>query len=276
MASVQIDSFISKFKQLCYAGIAANLNIESINGKAIVCLKAEVSVEFFHSVPLATLVKPRSQAYYRRQTQREASRTGSISKNEKAELASTGYQKAVKSKESDIITTSESDEAETSIGPNSDKITEACGNSLGNAEIRSDKVGNGLGISFIKSDLCNGDNTENSSENTCEVGNLNTAVLNVEVSDANSSNRIVSSSSETNTEECNLSDESSIYATASLLNASACQVDNECLTSIFEIIASKDHLQKNITDVKVGNIRNKKSRDGKLMHEVDLIVQVTG
>ena len=86
----------------------------------------------------------------------------------------------------------------------------------------------------------------------------------------------MSSSSETNTEECNLSDESSIYGTASLQNASAYQVDNECLTSIFEIIASKDHLQKNITDVKVGNIRNKKSRDGKLMHEVDLIVQVTG
>ena len=42
MASLELDSFVGKFKQLSLTGISATLNLETIGGKTTVCLKAEI------------------------------------------------------------------------------------------------------------------------------------------------------------------------------------------------------------------------------------------
>ena len=44
MAGVEIDNFVRKFKQLCFAGVSATLSVESSNGKAHLSLKAELDV----------------------------------------------------------------------------------------------------------------------------------------------------------------------------------------------------------------------------------------
>ena len=45
MASVEIDNFVKKFKQLCFSGIPATLNFESKNGKTFVNLGAEIDIK---------------------------------------------------------------------------------------------------------------------------------------------------------------------------------------------------------------------------------------
>ena len=74
MASFEIDSFVRKFKQLCFAGISATLNVESKNGKAIVNLTAEIDIKApIDDKPVIT-AKFRSTAYNRRKARRRESR----------------------------------------------------------------------------------------------------------------------------------------------------------------------------------------------------------
>ena len=69
-ASSELDSFILKFKSLCYNGIDSSLNISSTNGK--LCLAFNVDLgqatfippQYFQS---QTNQKPRNRSYYRHQ-----------------------------------------------------------------------------------------------------------------------------------------------------------------------------------------------------------------
>ena len=70
MASAEIDSFVSKFKTLQYAGKKAILTLETKNGEAFVTLKAEVG---FLPPPFPPRVH-RPPAYLRRQERRKAAR----------------------------------------------------------------------------------------------------------------------------------------------------------------------------------------------------------
>ena len=73
-ASSELDSFILKFKSLCYNGIDSSLNISSTNGK--LCLAFNVDLgqatfippQYFQSQPNQ---KPRNRSYYRRQQRRK-------------------------------------------------------------------------------------------------------------------------------------------------------------------------------------------------------------
>ena len=91
MADTEIESFLIKFKQLCNAGINATFNVNSLNGKAIVTLHADLgSLHKPNYVP-QTPLKQRSPAYSRRLARRQAMRQSADNLNidsAEAELAS--------------------------------------------------------------------------------------------------------------------------------------------------------------------------------------------
>ena len=79
MASNEIDSFVLKFRNLCYAGLKATLTLDAENGEAFVSLKAGLG-----HLPAPSIVPPhyhhghkplsayRGPAYHRRQERRKA------------------------------------------------------------------------------------------------------------------------------------------------------------------------------------------------------------
>ena len=78
---LELNSFLTKFKQLCNAGFEASLQLNSKNGYATVSL--EVKLGALQSSPNATQSsfkqkRRRSPAYYRRQ---EARRNAAITVN---------------------------------------------------------------------------------------------------------------------------------------------------------------------------------------------------
>ena len=73
MADSEIESFLTKFKHLCSAGINASLSCA--HGKAIVTLHAEIGMISSPSkVSLTPPSKHRSPAYHRRIARRQAMR----------------------------------------------------------------------------------------------------------------------------------------------------------------------------------------------------------
>ena len=75
MADSEIESFLTKFKHLCSAGINASLNLSCAHGKAIVTLHAEIGMISSPSkVSLTPPSKHRSPAYHRRIARRQAMR----------------------------------------------------------------------------------------------------------------------------------------------------------------------------------------------------------
>ena len=83
MAHCEVDSFVSKFKYLCHAGIKATLQIEGVGGEASVTLTARLGP--IHPPPPHAL-EPNGQPsrYYRgpsyrcRQEQRKAAREAAL------------------------------------------------------------------------------------------------------------------------------------------------------------------------------------------------------
>ena len=67
MASGEIDSFVLKFKNLCYAGLKATLTLDAENGEAFVSLKAGLG--YLGHKPPSTF---RGPSYFRRQERRKA------------------------------------------------------------------------------------------------------------------------------------------------------------------------------------------------------------
>ena len=87
MVTMEIDNFVRKFKQLCFAGISATLNVESKNGKAIVNLTAEIDIKApIDDKPVIT-EKFRSTAYNRRKARRRESRNVESVEHSEAEEA---------------------------------------------------------------------------------------------------------------------------------------------------------------------------------------------
>ena len=81
MAHTEIDSFVLKFKNLCSAGYKATLSVEAEDGKASICLKANlgyIPLSFLHPYHHGQGPPPRvhrSPSYYRCQARRKAAET---------------------------------------------------------------------------------------------------------------------------------------------------------------------------------------------------------
>jgi hypothetical protein len=113
MAHCEVDSFVSKFKQLWHAGVKASLKIEAVNGQASVILSAglgpippPVHSHGHHGRP------HRGPSYHRRQERRRAAREAAdqtpsveelddvIAAAQAADTSAVLVEQAVKSKES--------------------------------------------------------------------------------------------------------------------------------------------------------------------------------
>ena len=75
MASIQIDSFVEKFKLLQGAGYKASLSFESELGEVSISLSFKVGINTPPSSPLQTFLGRRSPSYYRRLERRNAERS---------------------------------------------------------------------------------------------------------------------------------------------------------------------------------------------------------
>ena len=75
MASIQIDSFVEKFKLLQGAGYKASLSFESELGEVSISLSFKVGINTPPSSPLQTFLGRRSPSYYRRLERRKAERS---------------------------------------------------------------------------------------------------------------------------------------------------------------------------------------------------------
>ena len=76
MAHSEVDSFVTKFKNLCHAGIRTTLTIEAVNGEASVVLKSCLGpIPSFH-VPRHHCQPSchRGPAYERHQERRQAAK----------------------------------------------------------------------------------------------------------------------------------------------------------------------------------------------------------
>ena len=73
MATVELESFVTKFKHLCSVGINASLNFQCNQGETTVTLQANIG---HFGVPCSgkSNGRPKSPAYVRRQIRRKASR----------------------------------------------------------------------------------------------------------------------------------------------------------------------------------------------------------
>ena len=83
MAHSEIDSFVTKFKQLLHAGLKANLSVEASGGEATVTLKAclgQLPTHNFHEYPFHPNYRHRGPAYKRRQQRRKAAQESTESK----------------------------------------------------------------------------------------------------------------------------------------------------------------------------------------------------
>ena len=82
MTHLEIDSFVVKFKNLCSAGYKATLTIDAEDGKASVCLKAnlgDVSPPFLFPQPYRPLHHVyRGPSYHRRQERRKAAKSAAV------------------------------------------------------------------------------------------------------------------------------------------------------------------------------------------------------
>ena len=104
MAHYEIDSFVTKFKQLLHAGLKANLSVEASGGEATVTLKAslgEVPTPNSHEYPYHPNYRHRGPAYKRRQQRRKAAQASTESNTSKpaeevGEVAITNDESAVK------------------------------------------------------------------------------------------------------------------------------------------------------------------------------------
>ena len=93
MACTELDSFLSKFKHLQFAGIEATLTVESKNGEAFVTLKAGLG----HLQPPVGFPPPhgygvprrvhRGPAYFRRQERRKAAQVEAADHDDTISLA---------------------------------------------------------------------------------------------------------------------------------------------------------------------------------------------
>ena len=111
MAYLEIDSFVTKLKLLCSAGIDARLEIETNNGKAKFTLSAEIDLPSEVPVINTPSLTRRSPSYGRRLARRQAMRERNVTeivtgnKAEEAEKASV---------EVSSVTESEAEKASTS------------------------------------------------------------------------------------------------------------------------------------------------------------------
>ena len=91
MAHTEIDSFVLKFKYLCSAGFKATLNVEAEDGKASICLKANLGytpssfLHLYHHGPSPRV--HRGPSYYRRQARRKAAQTAAAATSSHAAQA---------------------------------------------------------------------------------------------------------------------------------------------------------------------------------------------
>ena len=77
MTHLEIDSFVVKFKNLCSAGYKATLTLDAEDGKASVCLKANLGY-VPPPFPSAQPYRPPPHggpSYYRRQGRRKAAQS---------------------------------------------------------------------------------------------------------------------------------------------------------------------------------------------------------
>ena len=85
MAHLEIDSFVLKFRNLCSAGYKATLSVEAENGKASICLKADLgNIPPYFPRPHSHGPPPRAHrgpSYHRRQERRKAAQTAAASRD---------------------------------------------------------------------------------------------------------------------------------------------------------------------------------------------------
>ena len=89
MAHLEIESFVLKFRNLCSAGYKATLSVEAEDGKASICLKADIGYVPPSFPPPHSHGPPprvhRSPSYYRRQERRKAAAAATL--DDKADKA---------------------------------------------------------------------------------------------------------------------------------------------------------------------------------------------
>ena len=238
MASVEIDNFVKKFKQLCFAGTSATLNVESINGIAIVSLRAEIDIKASLEVKPKSFGKFCSPAHSRRRVQRHVSRSVDPLSSNEAEQVLENYNEhentLTRSVKPNIIDDDLVPDSEASVLMETTDDAKSQVDSVQSAE----EVSSGLNANCLKID------------------------------DGNDLGQIAA------TESGSQSDIVLIYATASLNDSPHNKLDTACQNTIFEILDSKDHLKRNIVKGKVEKIKSRKEDDGKFKHEVDIILQV--
>ena len=99
MATVELDSFVEKFKHLSFSGITATLNLETNKGNTSVCLKAEIG----SLTPSCGFgINARTPGYYPRRLYKNRNNQKSFEHKEAEEASSTAEKmcsKVVKSKD---------------------------------------------------------------------------------------------------------------------------------------------------------------------------------
>jgi len=274
MGTVEIDSFVCKLKQLCFAGISASLNIEAKDGIASVCLKAEVNI---NSSPTSkSFTKPRVPTYSHRRPHRQAWKPLSPSRRIEAEQASFGAKQNSVNVTSPDHVDSIINEDEVDLKTEDSNLVLASGSEVGLEENYA--TGNVEAVEAIL-DFSN-TKADNEVKNKLDPPNNkadNGIENNVSTTDDVYKNSLVENKSMENTSAKVVENDSNttmVYATASLRNSPNSKVDQLYIDSIVQIAECKDHLRRNITKIEIGNIRNRRSGNNTFMHEVELLIQV--
>ena len=247
MAGVEIDNFVRKFKQLCFAGVSATLSVESSNGKAHLSLKAELDVK---SPEVGPIGKFCSSAYSNSRRKSQRSKHGESFSSDEAVREVNNENRNVKFKVRDVKPDSLNTTDNVKLVKQTDVAHDEADGAVKTETVVNTKVDDDL-AHVVK----NNDNELDAGIDGIKIADDDMEEYKTDVVDSESSSEL-------------------IYITASLKNSPHCRVDTTCQNSIFKILDSKEHLLRNIMKGKVEEIRATGANEGKYEHEVSMSIQV--
>ena len=242
MAHIEIDSFVSKFKSLVSAGVKASLKFNSLNSEVSVALEANLG-----SLPVKTWCSlnnspRRGPSYFRRQQKRREEASGNNSG----------------------MTLQEADNAEKII---IDEAAEL------NVKMKENIQDNAPEVSAPGNEI----NEINAVEANDQKNDVNVANNAYKVDEVSNKKSIVAE--EAHVKKNGLVQDppefdAAVHGTAVIVDSSSSQVSKDMYKAVWGIVDSKDHIKRNVGQIRVVNVRSTEDINGKFRHELQMTFTV--
>ena len=271
--SMEIESFILKFKSLLAHGVKASLLLEAENYESFVTLKAKLGSkcvfpsplnnntlnnQTYHAPQYFTHKKPRTPSYYRRQERRKSERQhATLNIHEKNSVT-----------ESNEVESAEKAECVNTVCHN--EIHDA----VNSSEILPAAEANILEGTMNTSELTLAEEVEHQDVEEAIVDEIVNKDVKTEV-DTSPTNDVVENGLKEDADKLPPKEET-VWATVNLDNSSKSKLNVQDLNGIEGILTRYDHLKQNIVKIDFGHYSTSRTDDG-FCHRLDvkLLVDVT-